>query len=223
MAECISKSQRVYAHLRQGILEGKYGPGYRFVLDRIARDEEVSPVPVREAVRLLEAEGLVTFQRNVGAVVSSIDKEDYAEVMESLAVLEGYATALARDHLTEDDLATASRINNEIRDRMTSAFDPRIVTDLNQRFHHTLTSACNNGRLIDLLEREWDRVTIVRRAQFAFTPTHSLRSVDEHAEIIAAIRAGASHEHIEELARQHKLRSMRDYVNTDHSTTDLSA
>ena len=72
----ISKSERVYRTLRQGILSGRYSAGYRLVLDRIAREIGVSAVPVREAVRRLEAEGLVEFQRNVGAIVTGVDKKD---------------------------------------------------------------------------------------------------------------------------------------------------
>ena len=216
MAEGMSKSERVYMKLREGILQGKYTPGYRFVLDRIAREEGVSPVPVREAVRLLEAEGLVTFQRNVGAVVSAIDKHVYAETMETVAVLEGYATALAAAHITEDDLAEAQNVNDRMRHRLTSAFDPREVTLLNKQFHRIITSACPTQRMLDILEREWDRITFIRRSQFAFDPVHSIRSVDEHDAIIQAMRERDA-DQIEQLARQHKMRTLRQYLATDHS------
>ena len=61
-----SKSQQAYRFIRERIDDGRYVPGYRLVLGQIAKELDVSVVPVREAIRRLEAEGLVTFERNVG-------------------------------------------------------------------------------------------------------------------------------------------------------------
>jgi hypothetical protein len=67
-----------YAHrtIRERIIGGTYGPGYRLVLEELARGLGVSTVPVREAVRRLEAEGYVDFQRNIGARVASFDERE---------------------------------------------------------------------------------------------------------------------------------------------------
>jgi DNA-binding MarR family transcriptional regulator len=74
-----SKADWAYETLRQWITEGVYQPGDRLVLQQIARDLQISTVPVREAIRRLEAEGFADFQRNVGARVSSVDTPLYAE------------------------------------------------------------------------------------------------------------------------------------------------
>lgn len=208
----ISKSERVYRALHQGILSGQYSPGYRLVLDRIAREMSVSPVPVREAVRRLEAEGLVEFQRNVGAIVSGVDTKDYAVTMESMAVLEGYATALSIPELSDEELDEAEALNEQMRGMLRDSFDPRLFTSLNNNFHRILTQKCPNHRLYELLERERDRITIIRRSAYAFDPRYSLRSVEEHAEILQAIRDGEPSVDVEMLAREHKMRTMRQYV-----------
>ena len=62
-----SKSQSTYSAIRAKIISGAYGPGYRLVLDELSREMGISTVPIREAIRRLEAEGYVDFQRNVGA------------------------------------------------------------------------------------------------------------------------------------------------------------
>ena len=67
----LSKSESVYRELRSRIISGRYNAGYRLVLDQLAREMGVSAVPVREAIRRLEAERLVTFTRNVGAEVAA--------------------------------------------------------------------------------------------------------------------------------------------------------
>ena len=82
----LSKSQQAYRYVRDRIDDGRFVPGYRLVLGAIAKDLGVSVVPVREAIRLLEAEGLVTFERNVGAQVALLEKAEYLYTMQTLAV-----------------------------------------------------------------------------------------------------------------------------------------
>ena len=104
-----SKSQLAYEHLRERITRGGYGPGYRLVLDQLARELGMSVVPVREAIRRLEAEGLVTFERNVGARVAAIDPVDYRDACQTLAIVEAAAVALAQPHLAAADRREPTR------------------------------------------------------------------------------------------------------------------
>ena len=107
-----SKSQIAYEWIRQRITSQDFTPGYRLVLGSIADELEMSVVPVREAIRRLEAEGLVTFERNVGAKVTLVDAGEYVNVMESLGIIEGAATALAAPQVTEEMLQRAEEIND---------------------------------------------------------------------------------------------------------------
>lgn len=214
MPDTLAKSELVYRELRSRIISGRYVTGYRLVLDQVAREMGVSPVPVREAIRRLEAEKLVTFRRNVGAEVAQINVEDYAESMETLAYLEGAATALAAPHLTPAQLDEAADTNEHMRALTHGNFDPRLFTDLNQRFHAQLCAACPNGRLKEILHNEWDRVALIRRNAFAFEPVRSQTSVQEHDYLLTLIRDGAAFEEIEQMARKHKLRTMRQFVES---------
>ena len=99
----VSKSHIAYEHLRERITRGGYGPGYRLVLDQLARELGMSVVPVREAIRRLEAEGVVTFERNIGARVAAIDPVDFREAGLTLAIAEGAAVGLAQPHLAAAD------------------------------------------------------------------------------------------------------------------------
>ncbi|WP_245547162.1 GntR family transcriptional regulator [Nocardia brevicatena] len=76
----------------------------------------MSVVPVREAIRRLEAEALVEFERNVGARVAQIDRTEYLHTMQTLGVVEGIATALAVPHLTDADLDRAATVNRRLRE-----------------------------------------------------------------------------------------------------------
>ena len=90
-----STSEQAYAAVKAKIVEGTFTPGYRLVLGTIAKDLGFSVVPVREAIRRLEAEGLVKFERNVGATVTGIDPTEYLYTMQTLSIVEGAATALS--------------------------------------------------------------------------------------------------------------------------------
>ncbi|MEU5852408.1 GntR family transcriptional regulator [Saccharopolyspora shandongensis] len=212
--QALSKSEKVYQELHARILSGRYASGYRLVLDQIAREFGTSPVPVREAVRRLEAEGLVTFTRNVGAQVAGINTSDYANAMQTLAYLEGAATSLAASHVTPDQLEDAASFNAEMRRMCEGTLDPVRFTELNHRFHWVLCESCPNQHLLDLVKREWQRMSGIRRSSFTFVPGRTLSSVDEHDRIIALIRAGASQEEIERVSRDHKLRTMTEYVTS---------
>ncbi|WP_199433687.1 GntR family transcriptional regulator [Qaidamihabitans albus] len=212
-ARALSKSETVYRQLRERILTGRYSAGYRLVLDQLAREFTVSPVPVREAIRRLEAEGLVTFTQNVGAEVTGIDTADYTDTMQVLAYLEGAATALAAPHLDSTRLDEAAALNERMRALHGSDFNPVRFTELNKQFHRLLCAPCPNRHLLDLLDREWHRMSLIRRSSFTFLPTRPAASVDEHEHVLDLLRGGASADEIEQATRAHTLRTMNAYLD----------
>ena len=108
----LGKAQYAYEWIKVQILEQAFTPGYRLVLANIAQTLSMSVVPVREAIRRLEAEGLVTFERNVGARVSMVDGDQYRYSMEALGILEGAATAQSAVHLTSPEIFQGKAIFN---------------------------------------------------------------------------------------------------------------
>ncbi|MGA9871357.1 MAG: GntR family transcriptional regulator, partial [Rhodococcus sp. (in: high G+C Gram-positive bacteria)] len=186
-----SKSQIAYSDIKDRIARQEYTPGYRLVLGAIARDLNMSVVPVREAIRQLEAEGLVTFERNVGAHVSMVDDSQYRYSMEALGILEGAATALAARRLSEDDIRRARSVNERMIESL-GHFDPRLFTSLNREFHEILFAKCPNSRMITLVEAEWGRLGRLRASTFTFVPGRAHESVQEHENIVRLIEIGAS-------------------------------
>lgn len=200
-----SKSELVYHQLRERILSGRYTPGYRLILASIAREFDVSPVPVREAIRILEAEGLVEYTLNVGAQVTAIDLRSYRESMAILGVLEGAATALSAPRLDAEKLEEARELNERMRALTVSdAFESDAYRRLNGYFHNILISACPNQRLLALLQAEAERVNVIRRTTIRFSPEHSKKSVTQHTQLLGMIDAGAPGNEIESYVRFHK-------------------
>jgi DNA-binding GntR family transcriptional regulator len=206
----VSKQERVYQAVRERILTGAYGPGYRVVLDALAHEFEISALPVREAIRRLEAEGLVVYRPNVGAQVAPADPGAFDDEMSVLAVLEGYATALAAPQLGEAGLQQLRAINDEMvaaADRLDSLEFGR----LNQEFHAVIYEHCPNSALVSMLHDVARRLDAIRRTVFVQIPYRGTQSVAEHAELIDLIAASVPAATLEAKARAHKLHTVTSF------------
>lgn len=205
----IPKSQQAYNYLRERITSGAFGPGYRLVLGQIAMELGFSTVPVREAIRMLEAEGVVTFVHNVGAQVTMLNSDVYHETMETLSLVEGFATGQSAPNLTASDLAEAREINAKMRALSESEpLDAAAFTKLNQEFHTVLFQHCDNSHIAGLVRRGWHRLETMRESSFSFVPGRSAASVAEHEALIELIESGATPAEVETAARQHRLNTM---------------
>lgn len=211
----VSKSTQAYEWIHGRIASREFGPGYRLVLGDIARDLAMSVVPVREAIRKLEAEGVVTFEHNVGARVTLVDESEYVYAMQTLGVVEGAATGLAAPLITEDELQRAERINQRL-EAMLDDFDAHQFTRVNQEFHAVLFERCENPHILDLVHRGWTRLSALRDSTFDYVPGRSRESVREHAEIIDLIRQGAAPLEVELAARDHRWRTVNAYLAARH-------
>jgi DNA-binding GntR family transcriptional regulator len=134
-------------HLRDEIVRGAFEPGERLRLDDIAARFEVSTMPVREALRELESEGLVTIYPHRGAVVTELTAEDIEDIYDIRATLEAMATRLAIPRMTEaicEDLASiVEQMDGQLGHVAT-------LVKLNHRFHSTLYAASGRRHLCDL-------------------------------------------------------------------------
>lgn len=198
-----SKSEQAYRLVRSRIDSGQYVPGYRLVLAPIAGELGMSVVPVREAIRRLEAEQLVTFERNIGAQVALVKETEYLHTMQTLALVEGAATALAAPQVTAEQIQRARDINETMRETL-NAFDPQRFTELNLKFHSVLFESCPNPHILDLVHRGWNRMKVLRNSSFSFVPGRAQESVDEHETILKLIEDRAPAHEIEAAARAHR-------------------
>ncbi|HEY4268107.1 MAG TPA: GntR family transcriptional regulator [Galbitalea sp.] len=216
-----SKARIAYQFVKSRIADGSYTPGFRLVLGQIATELDVSVVPVREAIRLLEAEGLVTFERNVGAQVAMLETTEYRYTMETLALVEGAATAMSAPLMTMDDLARALAINDEMISCLDD-FVPHRFTQLNLDFHAVLFERCPNPHILELVHRGWNRLQVLRDSTFSFVPGRAYESVKEHARILELIAAGAASLDIEIAARDHRLNTLDALLQHENSERQLS-
>ena len=179
-------SQVVADAIRQSIVDGEFKPGMRLVEDRLAVRFGVSRNPVREAVRSLAAEGLITIVPRHGAVVAELSPDEIRETIEVRATLEGMNARLAARHC---DKAVVRYLHEILEAGLAAVRDGRVdaLPSLNAQFHDTLGSAGSNRVLTDLLR-------LLRERTGHFFPTggadHAVKTWNEHAEILNAVMAG---------------------------------
>jgi len=172
--------------IRERILSGVYAEGEQLRQDALAAELGVSRIPVREALRQLEAEGLVTFSPHRGAVVSSFSVTEIEELFDLRAMLESDLVRRAVPRLTTEDFDRAA----EILDEYESAFDSRDVAawgDLNWQLHSTLYAAANRPLTMAVVENLHHHTNRYARMQLALTHGES-RAQGEHRAIVAAAK-----------------------------------
>ena len=216
-----NKHEQAYSIIRERIFNGTYVPGYRLVIDGLARELGISPVPIREAIRRLEAEGWVEYRPNAGAQVAAVDASKYNEEMSVLALLEGYATALASTHLDTAGVKHLREINASMHHALQSADIPAF-SRLNREFHFFIYDHCQNSYLVELLRETWDRLEVRGHTDFSYIPQRSWVSIEEHTRLLDMIERHASQDEIEQMIREHKLSTYEAYRTstryTSHST-----
>ncbi|MBO0682609.1 MAG: GntR family transcriptional regulator [Candidatus Dormibacteraeota bacterium] len=203
-----SKLEFAYKTILSDILQGTYGPGYRLVIDELARELNMSQVPVREAIRRLEAEGWVTFERYVGARVAPADPARLEHLMQLLAVLEGAAAAFAATLLQEDDLMGLRTLDKA----MTAALhvgNLLAFSRLNREFHERLSARCPNPMLVSMAQDVWRRLDVGVRSGFVYLPDRPRDAIAEHERIVDLLEQRAPAAEIEHAVREHKLATLR--------------
>ncbi|MED4205352.1 GntR family transcriptional regulator [Neobacillus mesonae] len=210
--QSISKTQYAYEYLRTQILDGVYGPGQRIIIDQVAKELGASTIPVREAIRQLEVDGLIQYKPYSGAIVSVINENEYIETLSVVAVLDGYATALSSRNMTESQIEKLKELNKQMEDALYE-FEFEQFGVLNRQFHSIIYQECGNSFLQEEIRQAQQRLDRVRSSIFTLVPQRSRQSIEEHAKIIHLIQEKAPIDEIEKAVRQHRLNTIEAFKN----------
>ncbi len=194
-----SKTDAAYELVKGRILDGSHPPGMRLPLGPIADELGISTLPAREALRRLEAEGLVRFERNIGATVAGVSEDEREWTIETLAILDGAATAMSLPTLTEGALAEARQLNERLRDSIHDEGRPDF-RELEQQFHDVLIQSCGNPAIQELIARSWTRLK-----GRTFSDEAAAGLVAEHDELLEMIATGQDPLEIEMAVRHHHI------------------
>lgn len=208
----VTKQQFAYTALRDAILRCELQPGERVVIDDLARRFDVSIIPVREALRLLESEGLVVSVAHTGTTVAPVSRQLIVEVF---ALLEGLETVTARAAAvaaSADDLSTLEAMVARM-DRALSAERPGVWAELNTDFHLAISGMSGMPMVDQMLRRALDHWNRVRR--FFFNGVFTRRAAvaqREHHRILAQLRAHDA-DAVEQTMRGHNRNASQAYLD----------
>lgn len=178
----------VFKTLRQAILTGELKPGERLMEIHLANQLGVSRTPIREAIRMLELEGLVTMVPRKGAEVSRISKQDISDVLEVRGSLEALAVRLACRRITPKELEL---LETTFRNFVSAVGrgDLNEVVQADVKFHDIITDASKNKRLEQLVNNLAERVFRYRLEYSKDVNVHK-RLIEEHERILTCIQNG---------------------------------
>jgi DNA-binding GntR family transcriptional regulator len=184
-----TKQEFVYRTLRDAILTCELAPDQRLVIDDIARRLSVSTIPVREALQMLQSEGLVTMVPHVGAAVAPLSRESVVDVFSVLEGLQVVAGRIAATEAGDGELAELSGLVREM-DQAITGDRYEDWADLNTRFHAKIGAIPGLTLLRQSNEQALDRWDRVRRFFYNGVLSHRVADAQrEHHELMAALAA----------------------------------
>lgn len=189
-ADHVALREQVLAELRRRIVDGEYREGERLTETRLADDFGVSRNPVREALRVMEAEGFVQILPRRGAVVATLDETAVRDLFAVRQQLETLAAGLAAERATPAGIATLRRLVDEAN-AATAAQDFDRVAELNSAFHRAVIEVSGNRWLHSISAAMYHHVHWVFRVGAAQRAPHSS---EEHVRLVDAIEAGDAEE-----------------------------
>ncbi len=205
-----SLSSRVFHTIRENILSGKYVTDEELKEKLIGEELGVSRTPVREALRQLELEGLVTIIPNKGAYVVGISQKDIRDIYEIRSRLEGLCARWAADHITKEQLDELEE-NIYLTDFHSSKGNLQQVVELDNKFHEILYNASDSKELRHVLLDFHHYVQRVRKITLA-EPARAANSNAEHRKIVEALRLHDA-DLAEKLANEHMMSTIRNMDN----------
>ncbi|MEI7799837.1 MAG: GntR family transcriptional regulator, partial [Opitutaceae bacterium] len=182
-----------YNYIRKRILNGEFAPGAYLMTEVLAKDIKVSRTPIRDALRKLETDGLVTIRAHLGASVKQMNIKEFREMSDLRLALESHAAGLAASHRTESDLReiqlALKAMHGLTEQIITAPQDQALLSELiveDVRFHIAIMSAAKN----DLMKKEILRLHLLNRvisspARAKFTSGQKLKSVERRRAVQA--------------------------------------
>lgn len=179
-----TKTDAAYREIRIAIETGEYAEGDRLAAAELQGLLGMSPTPIREALRLLQRDGLVTHMPHRGMVVSRLDEATIMENSRIREQLEPLATELAAERASDDELANIARLHEQLATAVERDAAGPDVPRLNSEWHIAIYRASHLEMLIEFIDRLWSAMGITR-----YFSVHSEQSVVGHAAITKALES----------------------------------
>lgn len=179
----VTKTEAAFHLLRVGIEDGRFRPGERLSLPRLLEEFDMSPTPIREALRLLQAEGLVEHQPHRGMVVASYSPESAEEIYRLRVVLEPLATQLSVERASPVRVARIRALHDELSASVGEVPVRTGAAALNAEWHRTIYGGSESRHLQEFISRLWTAIPV----RAIWLTSRAAESCRQHAAITEAI------------------------------------
>jgi len=176
-----------YNKIKQSIISGKYSQGSNLQQLVLSKELGISRTPIREALSRLSQEGLISLIPSKGAVVTKFSIEDMQDIFETRALLESTAAYSSVKNSTEKTIHDLEQII-EKQEKAIGNKDPNQVYKYDTDFHHILMKDTRNKRMLNIINNLTDE-TDIHRLRMMASETRVKKSIDEHKQIIMAMKA----------------------------------
>lgn len=213
-----TKADVVHDEILNKISNKEYKSGEKIVLRQLAKELNVSEIPVRDALNRLEGEGYLTHTANKSFLVCPLDINDLTNFFQVKGVLEGFAAKLSIDYLNEADIEHLEEINNEMRIAF-KEISSNNYSKLNTKFHMYMYHNIPNIELVNLIKQLSKRWSITKSV-FDVAPVRIEQSIVDHEKIIDLVRK-KDRDGIEFCVREHKFaagRAMIDQIKLERAS-----
>jgi DNA-binding GntR family transcriptional regulator len=201
--------ESVTGKLREAIIDGVFPPGTRLVIADLVKRYSVSPMPVREALRRLEGEGMIDSVPNKGATVRRLDSRMIADIYEIRGALEVMVVSGLVNKLTLADLDVLENIQRELEQAVADD-DQRGLMEANSRFHAYLGDVGHNREVAKVLGYGGGLLTALRN-RYGISKSRREAVVAEHRALLKALRRGDGFE-AANIARMHVIAARNDLL-----------
>lgn len=201
----ITKNDYIYEKLKDEIVEGKRRPGERIVIPDVAKQYDVSAMPIREAFNRLQQDGLIEMTPHVGARVASFDLQKFKEIMLIRIELEALAAKLSTPYIDSKKMAELEVMYQEM-EKCAVENNLAQYSKLNKIFHMTIYTASPYTILAELIASLWTKSEFSRTV-FTRVSSRTKESLAEHYNWLQAIKAGDA-EKASQILRQQKERAV---------------
>ncbi|MBN9477944.1 MAG: GntR family transcriptional regulator [Burkholderiales bacterium] len=182
--------QQAYAHVRNGILAGRYPEGARITEKEVAEALGLSRTPVREGIRLLVADGFLVLRPNAGATVRIWSAPEIREIYAARILVESELAALAAERMDAATLAELREIQDEMESRGPDVSPVNLdrISTLNRRFHALIYDAAGNPRLRSMRAKAVE-IKVILGTRRSYDRERLARTFQHHRELLDAFAA----------------------------------
>ena len=190
----------VFNTLREAILKGELKPGERLMELQLAARLGVSRTPIREAIRMLEQEGLAVTIPRKGAEVAKMTEKDMEDVLQVREALDELAATIACEQMTEEQLSDLVRAMHEFEES-TKLGDIKKIAESDVKFHDIIYHATGNLKLVSMLNNLREQMYRYR-VEYLKDKKNYAKLLKEHQEIVEGL-AAKNKERVTEMMHQH--------------------